>query len=189
MTETKLKVVLLAGLLASVLAAAGARRWLGGEFAWLFWLIWPAMLLHQCEENVFSEFVLGKEFRFLRWVRTVGYDLTPTRAFMLNVLVGWTLAILSGVVGESFVAFPLFVAAVESVNGFWHLSVTALQRRWSPGTLTGTLVAIPLGFWLLHASITAGLISPWACLAIFVLAALSHHCFLASLPRATSENR
>jgi hypothetical protein len=143
------------------------------------------MLLHQCEENVFTSLLLGPRFEFLRWLRTVRYDITPARALALNVLIGWTLAAACGLAGERFVLLPLFVTAVEGINGFWHLSITSQERRWSPGTLTGGLVAIPLAFWLMHTALWAGLVGPGTGLAIFLTAALSHHMFLVSLPRTS----
>jgi hypothetical protein len=183
LNESRLKMVLLAGLAVSCCVAVGVARTSSEPMSWMFWLIWPAMTLHQCEENVFTEMLLGKQHGFLNWVRSVGYDITPPRAFRLNIFMGWTLAILSGLAGSHFVYFPLFVAAAETVNGFWHLSVTALQQRWSPGTASGVLIVIPLGFWLFHTCLVRNFISPWSAVGLFLAACLSHHAFLGSLPR------
>ncbi len=185
-TETCLKTVLLIGFAASLALVARLYDASNAAPRWMFWLIWPAMVLHQCEENVFTELVIGREWTFTRWVRSVGYDISTRRALALNVGVGWTLAILAGIVGPIFSAIPLFVAAVEAVNGFWHLSTTALTRRWSPGTLTGVVLAIPLAFFLFHICLNQGLTSPWLAFAIFLGACVSHHLFLNSLPRVKS---
>jgi hypothetical protein len=186
-TEFRLKAILLAGLAISAAPALIAWRD-GAAFAgWMFWLVWPAMTLHQCEENIFTEHALGPKYGFLRWAARMGYEISPARALALNVGVGWTLAIASGLVGSRFVYFPLFVIAVEAVNAFWHLSVTAHAQRWSPGTLSSALVTIPLAAVLFHTSASLGLAGSWGCLAVFLLAAISHHVFLGSLPRSTNR--
>jgi hypothetical protein len=177
------KTILLAGLVSALAALAWMVR-SGGEVTdWMFWLIWPAMVVHQCEENVFTELFLGRAGSFTSWVRTVGYDITPRRALALNVGVGWTLAIVGGLVGEHWPLVPLFVAIVEAVNGFWHLSVASLTRRWSPGTLSGVVIAVPLAFFLVYQCMRNATVSALAVLILFLLACLSHHLFLSSLPR------
>lgn len=186
-SENMLKAVLSAGLVASVGVAVWIWRASGYEIDKLCWLIWPAMLVHQCEENIFTEWVLGPRYAFLRWVRTVGYDLTVGKALALNVGVGWTLAIFSGLCGHHN-PMPLFVIGVESVNAFWHLSVTSLQRRWSPGTASSVLLTIPLAFWLFYAFIDEGIVDWSTCLGLFLFAAVSHHLFLGSLPRVDQRS-
>lgn len=180
--EHWLKTTLLAGLLAALAVAAWMMR--GGETSgWMFWLIWPAMAIHQCEENVFTELILGRAGRFTDWVRTVGYDISPQRALALNVGVGWTMAIAAGIAANHWPVVPLFVAIVEAINGLWHLSVTSLTRRWSPGTLSGVLVAVPLAVFLAYQCMRNGTASAVAVLVMFLFACLAHHLFLMSLPR------
>jgi hypothetical protein len=181
--EGHLKFVLLLGFTVAVVTELCRSTDRYDSFSRLCLLFWPAMLLHQCEENVFTELALGRRFAFLTWVRNVGFNITATRAIALNVGVGWSLAIMAGCVGALFPAMPLFLIAVEAVNGFWHLSVTSLQRRWSPGTLSSVLVTIPLAFAAFHIALTSQLVEPWECGMILVAAVFSHHQFLASLPR------
>ena len=181
--EIWLKTTLLAGLIVS---SATAARMLGVGASvtdWMFWLIWPAMVLHQCEENVFTELMLGRAWSFTTWVKTVGYHISPRRALALNVLVGWTMAVAGGVAGEHAPLVPLFVAVVEAVNGFWHLSVTSLTRRWSPGTLSSVTITIPLAFFLVHTCLLKYMVSASAACVLFLLACCSHHVFLCLLPR------
>jgi len=181
--EHWLKVILLAGLV----AASAPAAWMicrGAEMTgWVFWLVWPAMVIHQCEENVFTELILGRTGSFTNWVRTVGYDISPRRALALNVGVGWLLAIAAGLLGEKLPLVPLFVAIVEAVNGFWHLSVTSLTRRWSPGTLSGLTIAVPLATFLIFQCLGNGMVSALVVFALFLFACVSHHLFLSSLPR------
>jgi hypothetical protein len=185
--ESVLKTVLLTGLVAAWATSAWVVH-AGGEITdWMFWLIWPAMTLHQCEENVLTELVLGPGGRFTNWVRTLGYDITPPRALALNVGVGWTLAISGGLLGEDWPLVGLFVAIVEAVNGLWHLSVTSLTRRWSPGTLSGVVIAVPLAFFLIFQSLRNGSVSAFAVFIVFLCALIAHHLFLASLPRVKTS--
>lgn len=188
-TEKLFQCVLLAGLVASIASTAAAYCRATSTGDWIYRLIWTAMLLHQCEENVLTELALGRRFAFLRWVRTVGYEIPAARALQLNVLVGWTLAWSAAYCGDGFVVVPLFVAAVETVNGFWHLSVTALQRRWSPGTLTSVVSTIPLGLALFHFALEQRLVTAPICYALFLAACASHHLFLSSLPRVAAGVR
>jgi uncharacterized protein with HXXEE motif len=184
--EHWLKTILLAGLVAALAVAGWTMRDNSEPNAWIFWLIWPAMAIHQCEENIFTELVLGKAGRFTDWVRTVGYDISPWRALSLNAGIGWTMAIAAGFAGEHLPVIPLFVAVVEAMNGFWHLSVTSLTRRWSPGTLSGVSIAVPLAVFLVYQCLKAGAVSPLATFLVFLLACASHHAFLISLPRIHS---
>jgi hypothetical protein len=183
--EHWLKITLLVGLVVAATVAAAMFR--GSEPRdWMFWLIWPAMAIHQCEENVFSELILGRAGKFTEWVRTIGFEISPRRAMVLNAGVGWTMAIAGGLLGEQWPLVPLFVAIVEAINGLWHLSVTSLTRRWSPGTLSGIVIAVPLAFFLVNRCIRDGSALPVAVFALFVFACAAHHAFLMSLPRVTN---
>ncbi len=187
MNEWRLKLVLLAGLIGATVVVLG--NWISGTSPanWMFSAIGWVMLVHQCDEHVFSELALGPQRAFLAWVRTLGYELSAGRALLLNVGVGWTLAMVAGCAGERWVVVPLFVMAVESVNAFWHLSLTALERRCVPGTLSSLFITIPFGFALFHLCLARHLISPALCYGLLLAAALSHHAFLSSLPRRREE--
>ena len=181
--EHWLKIILLVGLVAALSALMWMFQGIGSVSGWMFWLIWPAMTIHQCEENVFTELILGRTSSFTNWVRTVGYDISPRRALELNVGVGWTMAIAAGLVGEHFPVVPLFVAIVEAVNGLWHLSVTSLTRRWSPGTLSGVVISAPLAVFLIYQCLKNSTVLPITILMLFFFACAAHHAFLTSLPR------
>lgn len=150
---------------------------------WVFWLVWPMMIIHQIEENVLTELFLGRRMAFLNWVDRQGFDISPHRALMLNCVVGWTLAILSGVIGTHWIQFPLFVVLVELINAFWHVSITSLQQAWSPGTLSSILVTIPICFAIINWAYSHQLATGFDCFILFVLATVSHHFFFRSLPR------
>jgi hypothetical protein len=150
---------------------------------WLFWMIWPAMALHQAEENVFSEWFLGPRYRFLTWVREAGFDLTMLRNSALNFGIGWTLAIGAAYCGTRLIVWPLFVISVEVVNAFWHLSMTSHRQQWSPGTLSSVLVTIPLGFAIYYFTLAHGWAEPATLVATYLAGCLAHHLFFRSLPR------
>ncbi|HEY6563321.1 MAG TPA: hypothetical protein VIY86_02390, partial [Pirellulaceae bacterium] len=80
--ESLLKGVLLCGLAAAILVSVlAAPSSTDPIHSWL-WLIWLAMTLHQCEEHVFTEFIGGKDARFLAWTQTLGFHITPARALL-----------------------------------------------------------------------------------------------------------
>ena len=181
--ERWLKGLLLSGLVVVVTGVswlAATDRLRGAESCWLIAL---AMVVHQCEEHVFTEWALGRRQAFLPWIHTLGYQLSPRRALVLNIGLAWSLALASGGIGYRWPSVPLFVIAVEVVNGFWHLSVTSLQQRWAPGTLSSVVLTIPLGFALFHDSLSAGRVDPVMLGVLFGAAVVSHHLFLGSLPR------
>src|SRR5207247_2012291 len=142
------QIAFLAGLAMATLIAAWSVATGKGIEDWIFWLIWPVMAVHQAEENVCTHWALGKRYRFLHWVRQVGFDISLSRHSLLNFGVGWTLAILAGLVGNTIVAFPLFVVATETANGLWHLGVSISRRDWSPGTLSSLVATFPLALTL-----------------------------------------
>lgn len=183
-----MKATFLAGLAAALVHAAWQVQTGRTSADWVFWLIWPAMALHQAEENVFSEWVLGERFRFLNWVRQVGFSISPLRCGLLNFGVGWSLGLTAGAVGQTCVAIPLFVLFVETINGGWHLTQTLFGKSWSPGTLSSVFVTIPLGLSVTAWSVGSGLASPLTVIVIFAAAFLSHEMFLRSLPRVTAES-
>jgi len=189
--EKLFRVVLVVGLGCAIAVAAWAMSHAESLLAALSWLIWPAMIVHQCEEHLFTELALGRKFAFLNWVRSVGYDLSAGLAMRLNIGIGWTLGLAAGVCGSAsgnwLVMVPVFVATVEAVNGFWHLSVTSFERRWSPGTLSGVLFSIPLAFALVHHALAAGLVTATMSYGLLLAACLSHHLFLGSLPRISER--
>lgn len=179
-----LKGVLLAGLVGAVAVLLWRRGAAPGAFAaWMFWLVWPAMALHQCEEHVFAEGVLGRRYAFLDWIARVGFHLTARQALALNVGLGWTMGVAAGLLGTVWPVLGLFAIAVEAVNGFWHLSAGSIVRSYSPGAATGVLVTVPVAFLLFHQALTLGLVTWPLALAVFFGACLSHHLYLTSLRR------
>ncbi len=183
MTEHQFKTLLLVGLAVSF-NVVGWLWYRSESFRdWAFWMIWAAMVLHQCEENVFTEWAFGKQLSFFEWAHRIGYQLSLWFAVRANIGIGWTLAITSGIIGDQFCYIPLFVAAVEATNGFWHLSIFAYQQRWSPGSLSSLLVTIPITFALFRYCLDNNLVSHVGALIIFILAWGSHHQFFRSLPK------
>jgi len=179
-----LKIVLLAGLVGAVAVLVWRRGAAPDAFAaWMFWLVWPAMALHQCEEHVFAEAVLGRRYSFLDWITRVGFRLTAQQALVLNVALGWTMGVAAGLAGSRFAVLGLFAIAVEAVNGFWHLSAGSIVRSYSPGAATGVVVTVPLAFVLFYQALHLGLVTWPLALAVFFGAGLSHHLYLTSLRR------
>lgn len=178
--------------------------WIGHVAAWLF-LLWQldpdaewgtwilaafplVMTIHQLEENVLTEAVLGPTYAFLRWVKTIGFDISPGRALALNCGVGWTLAIAAACLGLRFPGFTLFVMLVEAVNGFWHVATAVRTRRWSPGIISSVAITIPVTLALTVWYLQLNRIAPTTILLCLVAAIISHAMFLNSLPKLQDGN-
>jgi hypothetical protein len=67
------------------------------------------------------------------------------------------------------IAFWLGMAALLAANGVWHIHAAIHSQAYSPGTITGTMLYIPLAaLGALH-YLRAGAITPvWALLAMLV---------------------
>jgi hypothetical protein len=149
-----------------------------GPWLWLF----PATyIVHILEEALAGE-------RFHRWIGRVLHRALTLRAFLalnavlLAAMVAATIAIRAG---RAFWLLPC-LGAITAINGIGHAAGTALTRRYSPGTVSGLVLwlplglaalalsrpALPMGIWLL--GVAAGiLISAAVALVAFKLSRLS----------------
>lgn len=116
-----------------------------GAVRWLLWATLPAFFWHQTEEWVWPG-------GFLPWFNreVVGSDddefpITREGGLVINVGVGWGLAVASGALGMRAPALGATVLASDLANAGMHLGLAARRRSYNPGTLTSALVFVPLG--------------------------------------------
>lgn len=186
--EGILKAVLVAGWIGTTVVLVAFWRTGADRLTLYCWAVGWVMTLHQCEEQVFTQWVLGREGNFLVWLQSIGLTVSARKAMALNLGIAWPLGLAAGAAGPRWIAIPLFVITAEMVNAIWHLSTIARARRWSPGSLSGALATIPLGICLWHECLRQQNTSYGVLMLLVTFAILGHHAFIASL-RAKRDRR
>jgi hypothetical protein len=108
------------------------------------WLI-VAYLIHLTEEWFGG---------FPEWSRVIrGDGVSAERFVLINSIALLLFVILAARTRQrpGMVWFPTTLAAVFLLNGILHTLATFRYDVYSPGTVTGLLISIPLGFLVLHA--------------------------------------
>jgi hypothetical protein len=108
---------------------------------WLPWAPLGAVILH-----IFEEFVYPGGF--VAWYRRYRVDASRiTTRFLIIInavllIACWDSAIL--VRRGNGAAFWLAIAALTASNGCWHVWASFKSREYSPGTITGVAIYVPL---------------------------------------------
>ena len=109
-------------------------------------LLPPAYLAHLCEEWWGGP-------GFSAWTQaTLGIGVSPDRFIAINAvaLPLFTVCIIIALRNRRFAWFAAAFAALVTVNGLLHLLATAAFAAYSPGVMTGVVLYIPLGGFVLH---------------------------------------
>ena len=112
---------------------------------WLLWGPLAAALAHICEEFVWPG-------GFMSWYRRYRgpsvHSITPRFLVIVNVI------LLAVCIDAAFVtttrygvAYWIAVSAILASNGVWHLWAAFKGREYSPGTVTGLVLYIPLAIY------------------------------------------
>ncbi len=121
------------------------------QHEYVLWIVVIAMVMHVMEEQI-----LG----WRAWAKgALGLDISEadfacTNAAMVVIgvagaLIGWRLPEVS-----------LMPVAPTLVNALiFHIGITLVQRRFSPGTISATLVYLPVGVWTYWAAHADGVLS------------------------------
>ncbi|MEO6210276.1 MAG: HXXEE domain-containing protein [Gemmatimonadaceae bacterium] len=122
------------------------------------WSLLVAVTAHQIEE-----FVWPGGFR--AWY--IGYSPHVERALTTGFLVGFNVLLLLGAaLAATDFASPsirflwLVLASGVAINGVWHLRATLRSRRYSPGVVTGALLAVPLASYAFVHFVQCGWVAP-----------------------------
>jgi Protein of unknown function with HXXEE motif len=111
---------------------------------WLPWAPLAAALLH-----IFEEFVYPGGF--VGWYRRYRVDVSRITARFLIIINAalliacWDVAILLR--RGAGVPYWLTIAALTCSNGCWHAWASVKSREYSPGTMTGVAIYVPLGIY------------------------------------------
>ncbi|MEN8123274.1 MAG: HXXEE domain-containing protein [Bacteroidota bacterium] len=120
------------------------------EIESLFWIHFAIFLLHQFEEFVYpGKF---KEFyneNILNRNRITRFPLNDNGIILVNVIFGWTAYLLSAILGENFIWLTIGLLGVTILNGIMHTIMFIIKRKYNPGFISGLLLFIPFGIFLL----------------------------------------
>lgn len=135
------KVAAIAAPISSV-AWYTARTRLGPAGRWR-WAALPVLLWHQVEEWVWPG-------GFIEWLNceVLGSSnelapLTPVRAAIVNVRLGWSFSLATSAIGDRFPAIAIGMCASNAANAAMHLGWAGRHRRWDPGVVTAALLLLP----------------------------------------------
>ncbi len=105
---------------------------------------------------------------------TLDWKTWATRALKLNV--SWSnfyvtnavvvvLGLCTAAIGWTMPEVSLMFPALALINAvFFHIGPTILQRRFSPGLITATLLFLPIGIWAYVSASADGVLSWWVTL-------------------------
>ena len=112
----------------------------------LLYTLLPVYMIHQYEEHAHGRFV-----EFFNSTIGKGRDLlTKVSAFWINVLEVWVLFLVSFYLAK-YVSIGIALVPVYATvfNGFTHVIVSLVLRRYNPGLYTALLLFLPWGIFLL----------------------------------------
>lgn len=112
------------------------------------WLVVIVIALH-----VVEEYILG----FNDWLRVAfGLSVSWELFFLVNAAF-MVFAVAGAMLGWRLPEVSLMMPALIGVNGlFFHVGLTVIQFRFSPGAITSVLLFIPVSVWAYYAAYRAG---------------------------------
>jgi hypothetical protein len=126
----------------STAALYAARGRLTADERWK-WAALPVLLWHQVEEWVWPG-------GFIEWLNreVLGSSqdlapLTPARASVINVGLGWGMSLATSALADRLPAVAICASASNAANAALHLGWAGRHRRWDPGAATAALLLLP----------------------------------------------
>ena len=133
---------------------------------WLRWSLAAAAGAH-----IFEEFAWPGGFQ--RWYQKYRTNAkSMNRRFLVIINVGLLISLFeAALAGRSPVGVPLLLtfSAILFSNGCWHLWASYTSHSYSPGTITGTLLYLPLPIFEYAGWIQLGRASRWTATLAFVI--------------------
>ncbi len=119
---------------------------------WIIALWWPAIAAHQFEEYIMAEKIAGNKYFFLNWFYDNGYRVSYLRSFLINCIVSPAIIIILSVMVRNYdgwiLIIPISLLSIEFANANWHISFLLQKNAYSPGSITGLLVYVPLSIYI-----------------------------------------
>lgn len=116
----------------------------------LTWLHLAILLLHQFEEySIPGKF---KEFYNTNiWNKNpiTRFEMNNKGVLIVNVILAWTAYLIAAIYGEKLIWLTIGISGVTILNGIMHTLMFFLLKKYNPGLITGLLIFIPFGIFLL----------------------------------------
>lgn len=118
---------------------------------WVLWVALAVSVLHVFEEHSGD---------WVRWARVaLKLDVDWATFYLTNG--GMFVVLLAGaMIGWNSPEIALMGPALLGINAiFFHIVISIVQRRWSPGTFTATVLYLPVAVWAYWAADKDGVLS------------------------------
>ena len=114
------------------------------------WVRWGWLLPAAYTVHILEEWRGGEGFPAW-WSRLTGAELSVERFLALNLyaLAGMTLGVVAAALFRQMRWLLVGFGAVVFVNALAHVGASAVTRSYSPGLVSGALLWLPLGAWVL----------------------------------------
>jgi hypothetical protein len=116
----------------------------------IFWIHLATLLLHQFEEytypGMFKDF-----FNTNIWNKNAitRFPLNEKGILVINIILAWTMYFFASFVGVKVVWLTFGLAGITITNGIMHTIMFVKLKKYNPGLITGFLIFIPFGLYLL----------------------------------------
>ncbi len=131
------------------------------DFQSLLWLHFAILLLHQFEEYSFpGNFKEFYNTALLNKNPVTKYPLNDKGILLVNVILAWPFYLIAAIMGDKTLYLTIGLAGVTFLNGFVHNLMYFRLKKYNPGLLTGLILFIPFGLYLLIKIDDLGLADP-----------------------------
>ncbi|MFX1476721.1 MAG: HXXEE domain-containing protein [Promethearchaeota archaeon] len=120
-----------------------------GSFEWLYWLSLPLYMFHQFEEYVYPGGFKKELNKILSREEGFREILTDNIVLVVNVGFIWILTPILIVLNTISIIFPVILMTLVAFNGFTHVIVSIILKRYNPGLIMSIVANIPLGLYVL----------------------------------------
>jgi Protein of unknown function with HXXEE motif len=116
----------------------------------LIWIHLATLLLHQFEEYSYpGKFKDFYNNNILNKNAITRYPLNEKGVLIVNVVLAWTMYIFASFVGIKAIWLTFGLVGITILNGIMHSIMFIKLKKYNPGLITGALIFIPFGFYLL----------------------------------------
>lgn len=115
----------------------------------LLWFHFSILLLHQFEEYIFPGGFQDFFDKTIQDKNLLKVSLNDKGVILVNIVLGWTAYFLSAISGARILWLAVGILGITISNGMIHTIMFIIKRRYVPGVITGLLLFIPFGIYVL----------------------------------------